>query len=385
MRRSRAAPSTVFALRLQLSGSLTARIGESDVEAREGDLLFLDMKQAFDLTLAADENNAADVTLWVSRRKMLAAASRDDAPHGFLVSGASPAGALIAGCLRLLVNQAKAISAEEMDALCDGVFVLIAKALAPEFARLKESDARRNASFVIIRRYIDQHLALTSLNAESLAKRFEISRASLYRLFEPVGGVAGYIRKARLDHAYQELMANENASCRIGPIAYSLGFRNVSAFNRLFKAHYGVSPRGARKRTMAFAPTFPAPAMPAEGDRDTLAYLLARLGRPDRHSNFRELMGWAASDDIERANVDFPPRTDPCSTCPLWPERGSTGVIVIRRRRFRQHYSIRQIARRTGLSRNKVRKCLRSVPGGFLRADVGGFRSVRLCHKRASR
>jgi len=35
-------------------------------------------------------------------------------------------------------------------------------------------------------------------------------------------------------------------------------------------------------------------------------------------------------------------------------------VSVIRRWRFRQHYSIREIARRTGLSRNTVRKYLRS-------------------------
>ena len=35
-------------------------------------------------------------------------------------------------------------------------------------------------------------------------------------------------------------------------------------------------------------------------------------------------------------------------------------LSVIRRWRFRQHYSIREIARRTGLSRNTVRKYLRS-------------------------
>ena len=35
-------------------------------------------------------------------------------------------------------------------------------------------------------------------------------------------------------------------------------------------------------------------------------------------------------------------------------------LIVIRRWRFRQHFSIREIARRRGLSRNTVRKCLRT-------------------------
>lgn len=275
----------VFALRLQLSGRAAARIGESGVEAREGDLMFLDMRQALDLTLAACDSGAADMTLWIPRRKLLAAMSRGDALHGFVVAGVSPAGALIGGCLRLLAEQAKKISAEQMDALCDGVVALIAKALAPELARLGGAETRSHESLAIIRRHIDQRLTLPGLNADSLAKRFGLSRASLYRLFEPVGGVAGYIRQARLDRAYQELMASENASRRIGPIAFSLGFRNVSAFNRLFKARYGVTPREARENIQHFPPAIPAPASalpasPAAQDRNALAYWLALIGAP---------------------------------------------------------------------------------------------------------
>src|SRR6476661_8423017 len=49
-----------------------------------------------------------------------------------------------------------------------------------------------------------------------------------------------------------------------------------------------------------------------------------------------------------------------------WPTAGGIGVIdmellsVIRRWRYRDHFSIREISRRTGLSRNTVRKYLRS-------------------------
>jgi AraC-like DNA-binding protein len=279
----------VVALRLQLSGRIAAHIGESSVEARDGDLLFLDMKQTLDLTLTADASDAADVTLWVPRRKILAAVSRGDALHGYVVAGASPSGLLIGGCLRLLAEQAKAISAEQMDALCNGVVALIGKALAPELARLG-SESRSHESLAIIQRHIDQRLTLPGLNADSLAKRFGLSRASLYRLFEPVGGVAGYIRKARLERAHQELMASENSSRRIGPLAFSLGFRNVSAFNRLFKAHYGVSPREARENSPRIAPALPPPASsipassipgsPAAHDRNSLAYWLALIAAP---------------------------------------------------------------------------------------------------------
>lgn len=54
-----------------------------------------------------------------------------------------------------------------------------------------------------------------------------------------------------------------------------------------------------------------------------------------------------------------------CDPSPSWFERGR-GVIdmallsVIRRWHFREHLSIREICRRTGLSRNTIRKYLRS-------------------------
>jgi AraC-like DNA-binding protein len=131
------------------------------------------------------------------------------------------------------------------------------------------------ASFVTIRRHIDQHLRQPSLNADVLAKWFGLSRASLYRLFEPVGGVAFYIRKALLARASQEIAASDDSSHRIGPVAYRIGFKNVSAFNHLFNEHYGVKPGEARE----FSRTMSSALAPGEADeKATLAYWLRRIG-----------------------------------------------------------------------------------------------------------
>ena len=62
----------------------------------------------------------------------------------------------------------------------------------------------------------------------------------------------------------------------------------------------------------------------------------------------------------------FPSRFDPCVTLAPRGLSGGYGVIdmallsVIRRWHFREHLSIREICRRTGLSRNTIRKYLRS-------------------------
>ena len=49
------------------------------------------------------------------------------------------------------------------------------------------------------------------------ATAFGLSRAALYRHFEPVGGIAAYIRSARHSRAYQEIVAPEFANQRIVP------------------------------------------------------------------------------------------------------------------------------------------------------------------------
>jgi len=69
---------------------------------------------------------------------------------------------------------------------------------------------------------------------------------------------------------------------------------------------------------------------------------------------------------MTRRSQIFPLRIDPCFNRPSHVFSGGSGVIdmallsVIRRWHFREHLSIREICRRTGLSRNTIRKYLRA-------------------------
>jgi AraC-like DNA-binding protein len=171
--------------------------------------------------------------------------------HGFALPAGSPAAALIGGNLILLAQQAEKLTTHELDAFIDGFVALTARATAPLFEQIRGLEGRKPlSSFVSIRRHIDQNLRQPALDADLLARTFGLSRASLYRLFEPVGGVATYIRNTRLNRAYQDIVATELSNHRIAPVAYRLGFKNLSAFNRLFKETYGVSPREARDRAL---------------------------------------------------------------------------------------------------------------------------------------
>jgi AraC-like DNA-binding protein len=266
-----------FAVRVQISGGVAGRTGDRPVECAAGDILFIDLLQTLDLRVTAGEGPASDVTLWMPRAKMLAALADDNALHGFVLAGASPTAAMIGGSLRLLAQHVGEMTTIEIDAFADGLVESIAKSITPMLEKLGDPNGARSLmSFVTLRRYIDNNLRSPSLNTNNIARTFGLSRASLCRLFKPVGGVATYIRKARLNRVYQDIAASELSNRRIGPIAYRMGFKNLSAFNRLFKETYGVSPSEAREQAMHGLASIPPKVNP--GEAPSLGFWLARLG-----------------------------------------------------------------------------------------------------------
>lgn len=104
-------------------------------------------------------------------------------------------------------------------------------------------------SAVVITSYINDNLGDPDLSVASLAKRFGMARASLYRQFHSVGGVAEYIRKQRLQQARLELARNSDGPAHLAALAGRLGFKSAAQFSRSFRATYGVSPRDFRRES----------------------------------------------------------------------------------------------------------------------------------------
>ncbi len=233
---------------LLAAGAAAGLTGDTEIFAKPGDVFFLDLSQGLSLFLSPQGATTALKTLWFSRSRVMAALSDENALHGCVLRKETPAGAVVGSALAALSAATPNIDAREFDALADGLVGLAAKAAAQRLNRQEAgSDVAPVTSFVTIRRF-DRHLTSSALDADQVAKTFGLSRASLNRLFEPIGGVAKYIRKARLRRAYQEIAAPELANQRIGQIAFRLGFKNVSAFNRLFHETYGVAPNALREK-----------------------------------------------------------------------------------------------------------------------------------------
>lgn len=91
--------------------------------------------------------------------------------------------------------------------------------------------------------YINQNLT-ADLSAESLCKRFFLSRSWLMHRFKAITGcpIHQYVLQKRLILAAQLLRSGANVSAA----AAASGFRDYSAFLRAFRKAYSVSPRDFR-------------------------------------------------------------------------------------------------------------------------------------------
>lgn len=85
--------------------------------------------------------------------------------------------------------------------------------------------------------------ANADLNLEAMATEIGVSRTKINDILKSELGFTftGYLNKLRLTEAARLLAQEEDAN--IAEIAYSVGYKNVSYFNKLFKEEYSCTPK----------------------------------------------------------------------------------------------------------------------------------------------
>jgi len=97
-----------------------------------------------------------------------------------------------------------------------------------------------------IAQFITSQLANRDLTPDKLCRAVGVSRSRLYRMFEPAGGVANYIRRRRLLKT-RDALADKTDRRTIASIAEEWGFTDASTYSRMFKSEFGMSPKEARE------------------------------------------------------------------------------------------------------------------------------------------
>jgi AraC-like DNA-binding protein len=169
--------------------------------------------------------------------------------HGHVIEYDSPLARLIPGYLAALSQTAQSTNPADFHDALKTCAMLIAAAFGKRTGRAGGARAAaRAAVFGTLRRYIEANLHEPDLSPESVLLASQLSRPTLYRLFESEGGLATYIRNRRLSQAADELRRYPNKA--VIEIAYGLGFNSASDFNRAFRRAFDMSPLDFRMFTL---------------------------------------------------------------------------------------------------------------------------------------
>lgn len=239
------ARSTVdhIGLTLHSEGGCSLDIEGRAAEVHPGEMFFLDMTRPSTLRTS----DFKSLTLVLPRTLLAPHVTDLDSLHGKILPGTSPLNQMLAAHMRMLSAQAPALDIPDMHAAARGTAALVAAfAGASVDGRELISQMAVGASLETCRRMIEANLHDPDMGPDFLCQKLGVSRAKLYRMFEPLGGVSQHIQRRRLMRAYQTFVDPAHARERISTIAARCGFTNVSAFNRVFRQIYGMSPTELR-------------------------------------------------------------------------------------------------------------------------------------------
>lgn len=228
-------------------GSSWGTAGARPFRADADNVVFLDLAQPVDIA-----NEPSEVIILMFPRDWLDEIMEPFDMHGLTVPGAF--GQILNDYLVSLTSNAASLEASEDETVARATRHLIAACVSS----LRSSDvaAPRPAGVLAkAKRVIAERLA-NDLNTEDIAQAVGASRTSLYRAFEPLGGVQTYIRRRRLSLAHV-MLSDARETRSLSEIAFCAGFASSSSLSRHFRAQYGYTPSAVRGgvRRLAQRPT----------------------------------------------------------------------------------------------------------------------------------
>lgn len=214
------------------------------VTVRPGDTVVFDLGR----TLTTTSVDFANISLLIPRAFFEAAADDVGSLHGAVLPRDGQMAAVLASYLVAFAARLPALPLREANVAASATAALTTSVLSHCLRPTRPAAEAVLSPFRAAAVRVDARLRDPTLDAAAIASDLGMSRATLYRVFKPVGGVAEYIRRRRLIAAAVDLSAAENRRRTIGEIGFRWGFGSEATFNRAFKAAFGITPRAARER-----------------------------------------------------------------------------------------------------------------------------------------
>jgi AraC-like DNA-binding protein len=232
----------VFMIVLGVAGGAELRQYGRSTRLRRGSLALIDSGKPYEVEVAK-----AWKAIWLkvprktlearlfTHRDWLGRSLSTDEGLGFI------AGRMMHSCL----HAAKALQDTEARFLANSVLDVVSAAFAHAGAA-EDNTRSRHTELMLNRidRFIDQNIQDSNLGPALISQACGISERYLRQLFASRGTtMTNVIRAKRLEECRRLLTSFGASSPSVTEVAFSLGFENISSFNRAFKARFGVTPR----------------------------------------------------------------------------------------------------------------------------------------------
>ena len=218
-------------LQVQLSGEERVICPHGQIRIMAGHIYLRDWAYEFDSEATAMRQQSIIIP-----RHRLNIGTAGHGPQIMSWSMAEPAGRALSMLCAQLFAELPDLDLSQAQGLCDALLGFI-NALLQSSRTAEVSPVTRDA----IQQFLSTRLR-DNIGVEYLCEQFGISRSTLYRMFERLGGVRNYIIGARLDRCYSDLRLADRKKTRVADVAIFWGFTEASSFTRAFRNRFGVPP-----------------------------------------------------------------------------------------------------------------------------------------------
>lgn len=251
----------LYQIQLYQAGHCRVVRGAMEALAMPGDIMVTDLA----CPIFTEEPAFRHIDLLLPRSILSPLLRVPDAHGGRILPGHDPLVALLGSHLEALHVQAPHIPMARAMEILTATAQLVASAMNG-CCDERTAGGVSAALACELRRYINLHLLDPDLSAESLAHRFGLSRATVYRMFESESGVARYVKRRRLERARIDLSNPALRHRTIAQIGEAFGYVHAQDFIRAFRHEFGMSPGElrdqarsiGRMRLVGKAPRLPA-------------------------------------------------------------------------------------------------------------------------------
>lgn len=221
-----------------LEGKEVIKQGEHEILLSPGDTLLWDSTRPMRFSVLEKLHK---LTIFIPQKQLLELLPQSHDFCGTPIRDFTPLGKIIGNNIRMLGDHCHELDSSEFFPVLQGVLGLISAALVGG----NEARARQHRGLLQqIKDYVAANINNPLMNAASIARANNISKRYLYRLFEKEEiSIGDLIRMQRLQICKEAITLHARGHTTLTDIALSHGFNDIAHFSKLFKSHYGISPR----------------------------------------------------------------------------------------------------------------------------------------------